>query len=189
MGVDLAGKTLGIIGLGRIGYEVAVRAKAFKMNVIYYDKFRNEKVEKELDIQYASFKSLLETSDFVTIHVPLTQETRHLIGEKELKIMKKTAFLINTSRGSVVDEKTLCKALEEGWIAGAGLDVYENEPLPLDSLLIKNEKTVLTPHVGTATNETRRLMLLSAAESIWQVLTGKVPIHVVPEQKGKFFKK
>jgi len=112
-----------------------------------------------------------------------------MIGEKELKLMKKTAYLINTSRGSVIDEKALCKALEEGWIAGAGLDVFEIEPLPLGGPLIKTENTVLTPHVGTATYETRHLMAISVADSIREVLSGKVPINVVPEQRGKVFKK
>ena len=189
MGTDLAGKTLGIIGLGRIGYEVAARAKAFKMNLIYYDKYRNKKAEKKLGIRYVDFEDLLKTSDFVTIHVPLTKETMHMIGEKELKLMKKTAYLINTSRGSVIDEKALCKALDEGWIAGAGLDVFEIEPLPLGGPLIKTENTVLTPHVGTATYETRHLMAISVADSIREVLSGKVPINVVPEQRGKVFKK
>ncbi|MEM2130418.1 MAG: D-glycerate dehydrogenase [Candidatus Bathyarchaeia archaeon] len=189
MGSDLAGKILGIIGLGRIGYEVAARAKAFKMNLIYYDKVRNEKAEKKLDLKYVNFEDLLKISDFVTIHVPLTKETTCMIGEKELNLMKKTAYLINTSRGSVINEKALCKALEEGWIAGAGLDVFETEPLPLDSPLIKNENTVLTPHVGTATYETRHLMALSVTNSIREVLSGKVPTNVVPEQRCKVFKK
>jgi phosphoglycerate dehydrogenase-like enzyme len=188
-GTDLVGKTLGIVGLGRIGYEVAARAKAFKMNLVYYDKVRNKKIEEELSIQYAEFENLLKTSDFVTIHVPLSSETKHLISEKELKLMKKTAYLINTSRGSVVDENALCKALDESWIAGAGLDVFEKEPLPLENPLTKNEKAIMTPHVATATTETRHQMALSVAESIREVLTGKAPTNVVPEQKGKVFKK
>jgi D-3-phosphoglycerate dehydrogenase len=189
VGMDLAGKTLGIIGLGRIGCEVAARAKAFKMNLVYYDKVRNKKFEKKPRIQYMDLEGLLKTSDFVTLHIPLTPETMHMIGEKELGIMKKTAYLINTSRGSVVDENALCKALEESWIAGAGLDVFEKEPLPLESPLVKGEKTVLTPHMGTATTETRNQMALSVAESIREALTGKVPTNVVPEQRGKVFKK
>ena len=188
-GTDLAGKTLGIVGLGRIGYEVAARAKVFKMNLVYYDKVRNRKAEEELGIKYTKFESLLKTSDFVTTHVPLMPETKHLIGEKELKQMKKTAYLINTSRGSVVDENALCKALDESWIAGAGLDVFEKEPLPPESPLTRNEKAILTPHVATATTETRHQMALSVAESIRQALTGKAPTNVVPEQKGKVFKK
>jgi D-3-phosphoglycerate dehydrogenase len=188
-GTDLAGKTLGIIGLGRIGHEVAARAKAFKMNLIYHDKKRNRKAEKELGIRYVNFEELLKTSDFVTLHVPLISETTHMIGEKELKLMKKTAYLINTSRGSVVDENALCKALEKSWIAGAGLDVFEKEPLPTDSPLTRSEKTVLTPHVATATTETRNQMALSVTESIREVLTGKAPTNVVPEQKGKVLKK
>lgn len=188
-GTDLAGKMLGIVGLGRIGTEVAARAKAFKMNIIYYDKFRNAEAEKELGIEYAELESLLKSSDFVTVHVPLMPETTHLIGEKELKKMKKTAYLVNTSRGAVIDEKALSKALDENWIAGAGLDVYEKEPLPPESPLAKNEKAVLTPHVATATAETRRRMMMSVAQSIREALTGKAPANVVPEQRGKTFKK
>jgi D-3-phosphoglycerate dehydrogenase len=188
-GIDLAGKTLGIIGLGRIGYEVALRAEAFKMNLVYYDKVRNKEFEKKLCIQYMDLEGLLKVSDFVTLHVPLTGETMHMIGEKELGIMKKTAYLVNTSRGSVVDENALCKALDESWIAGAGLDVFEKEPLPFESALVKSGKTVLTPHVGTATTETRHQMALSVAQSIREALAGKVPTNVVPEQKGKVFKK
>jgi D-3-phosphoglycerate dehydrogenase len=188
-GVDLAGKTLGIVGLGRIGREVAARAKAFKMNLIYYDKIRDRKAEKELGIQFINFEALLKTSDFVTLHVPLSPETRGMIGEKELKLMKKTAYLMNTSRGAVVNEKVLCKALEESWIAGAGLDVFEKEPLPLDSPLIKSGKTVLTPHAATATNETWNAMTLSVINSIRETLLGKAPVNVVPEQKGKVFRK
>jgi D-3-phosphoglycerate dehydrogenase len=188
-GTDLAGKTLGIIGLGRIGREVAARAKAFKMNVVYCDKTRNPKAEEDLGIGYAELPSLLETSDFVTVHVPLMPETTRLIGEKELRRMKRTAYFVNTSRGAVVDEKALCTALDEGWIAGAGLDVYEKEPLPADSPLTKNEKVILMPHVGIATTETRRLMMLSVAESIREALSGQPPTNVVPEQKGKTFKK
>ncbi len=181
---DLAGKTLGIIGLGRIGTEVARRAKAFKMRIVYYDKVRRKNVEEELGAEYLSIDELLSTSDFVSIHVPLTPETTLLIGEKELRRMKKTAYLINTSRGLVIDEKALCRALEEHWIAGAGLDVFSREPLPLDSPLVKMKNVVLTPHMGTHTVETRRLMASMVAEEIRRVLTGKAPLNLVPEQRG-----
>jgi len=185
---DLAGKTLGIIGLGRIGTEVARRAKAFKMRIVYYDKVWRRNIEEELEAEYLSMDDLLSISDFVSIHVPLTPETSLLIGEKELRRMKKTAYLINTSRGLVIDEKALCRALEEHWIAGAGLDVFSKEPLPLNSPLVKMKNVVLTPHMGTHTVETRRLMASMVAEEIRRVLTGKAPLNLVPEQRGVRFK-
>jgi len=186
---DLAGKTLGIIGLGRIGTEVARRAKAFEMKIVYYDKLRRPDVERKLGAEYVSLDELLRTSDFVSIHVPLTPETTSLIGEEELKKMKKTAYLINTSRGPVIDEKALCRALREHWIAGAGLDVFAVEPLLLDSPLIKMKNVVLTPHMATHTVETRRRMISVVAEDVRRVLTGKPPLNPVPEQKGKIFTK
>jgi len=188
-GGDLAGKTLGIIGLGRIGYEVAQRARAFNMSLVYYDAIRKEEAEKELNIQYLNLDDLLKTSDFVTIHVPLTANTTRIIGEKELKLMKKTAYLINTSRGPTVDETALCKALEGKWIAGAALDVFVKEPLPFGSPLINMRNVVLTPHMGSFTIETRRAMVLSCIENVRKVLQGEVPPNLVPEQKGKIFKK
>ena len=184
---DLYGKTLGIIGLGRIGTEVARRAKAFGMKIVYYDKVRKPEIEGELGITFLSLNRLLETSDFISIHVPLTPETHMLIGEKELRKMKKTAYIINTSRGKVIDEKSLVKALREQWIAGAGLDVFTVEPLPLNSPLAKMDNVVLTPHMGTHTVETRRLMISKVAEDIRRVLTGKPPLNPVPEQRGKIF--
>ena len=185
LGNDLQGKTLGIIGLGRIGIEVARRAKAFNMQVIYYDKMRRLEAEENLGVKYVSLKHLLETSDFVSLHVPLTPETRHLIGERELKMMRKTAYLINTSRGAVVDEKALCRALREGWIAGAGLDVFYEEPVPLDNPLLKMENVVLTPHMATHTIETRQLMVAAVTEDIRRVLSGKPPLNLVPEQRKR----
>lgn len=184
---DLYGKTLGIIGLGRIGTEVARRAKAFGMRIVYYDKVRRPEIERELGATYLSLDDLLKMSDFVSFHVPLTPETSSLIGEEELRRMKKTAYIINTSRGKVIDEEALIKALEEHWIAGAGLDVFAVEPLPLDSPLIKMDNVVLTPHMGTHTVETRRLMVSTVAEDIRRVLTGKPPLNQVPEQRGRIF--
>ncbi|MEM1507304.1 MAG: D-glycerate dehydrogenase [Candidatus Bathyarchaeia archaeon] len=189
MGVDLYGKTLGIIGLGRIGYEVAVRAKAFGMRLIYYDVERKHEAEKTLSAHYVDLETLLKESDFVTIHVPLTHQTRNLIGEKELRLMKPTAYIINTSRGAVIDEEALCKALREGWIAGAGLDVFVREPLPLDSPLINMKNVVLAPHIGTYTVETRRKMALMCIENVRAVLMGNPPPNPVPEQKGVVFKR
>lgn len=186
MGIDLYGKTLGIIGLGRIGYEVAVRARAFGMKIIYYDVKRKVDAEKTLGAQYVDLKTLLENSDFVSIHVPLTPQTRCLIGERELRLMRPTAYLINTSRGSVVDEEALCRALKEGWISGAGLDVFVKEPLPLDSPLVKMENVVLAPHIGTYTIETRGAMAMMCIENVRAALMGKIPPNLVPEQREIF---
>ncbi|MCX8171160.1 MAG: D-glycerate dehydrogenase [Candidatus Bathyarchaeota archaeon] len=189
MGTDLYGKTLGIIGLGRIGYEVAVRAKAFGMKIIYYDIERKSEAEKTLEARYVDLETLLKESDFLTIHVPLTSQTRNMIGEKELRLMKPTAYIINTSRGAVIDEEALCRALKECWIAGAGLDVFVSEPLPFNSPLINMRNVVLAPHIGTYTVETRRKMALMCIENVRAVLMGKTPPNPVPEQRGFVFKR
>ncbi|MEM3046683.1 MAG: D-glycerate dehydrogenase [Candidatus Bathyarchaeia archaeon] len=183
LGLDLEDRTLGILGLGRIGSEVAKRAKAFGMSIIYYDTVRNWKAEEEGLARYVGLQELLASSDFVTVHVPLTTETAKLIGERELRAMKRTAYLINTSRGGVVDEEALCKALAEGWIAGAGLDVFAKEPLPLNSPLVKMENVVLTPHIGSAAQETRRRMALMNATDVVRVLRGEEPLNLIPEQR------
>ncbi|MEM4535930.1 MAG: glyoxylate reductase [Nitrososphaerota archaeon] len=175
LGYDVHGKTLGIIGLGRIGVAVARRAKGFNMKVYYYDVNRRKDIEDELGVQYLELQNLLKISDFISIHVPLTPETRHLIGEKELRTMKPTAIVVNTSRGPVIDEKALVKALREGWIAGAGLDVFEMEPLPPDSPLVDLPNVVLTPHIGSASYDTRNMMAQYAAEGIIKVLKGEEP--------------
>ncbi len=183
LGVDPEGRTLGVIGLGRIGYEVAKRAKAFGMNIIYYDIIRNLRAEEEGVARYVGLQELLAASDFIAVHVPLIPETAKLIGEKELRTMKKTAYLVNTSRGGVIHEEALCKALAEGWIAGAGLDVFAKEPLPLNSPLVKMENVVLTPHIGSAAQETRRRMSLMNAADVVRVLRGEEPINIIPEQR------
>lgn len=175
LGYDVYGKTLGIIGLGRIGAALARRAKGFNMKIYYYDVARRPDLEKELGVEYLELEELLRVSDFISIHVPLTPETRHMISEKELKLMKNTAILVNTSRGPVVDEKALLKALKEGWIAGAGLDVFEEEPLPPDHPFISLPNVVLTPHIGSASHDTRNRMAEYAAEGIIKVLRGEEP--------------
>ncbi len=178
LGMELAGKTLGIIGAGRIGTAVGLRAKGFKMKVIYFNTNRNEILEEEVGAKKVSLQTLLKNSDIVTIHVPLTPKTKHLIGEKELKLMKKTAYLINTSRGEVVDEKALIKALKTRKIAGAGLDVFELEPFVPEELR-ELDNVVLTPHIGSATVEARTKMAIVSAENIVKVLSGKTPANVV----------
>lgn len=180
LGMEVTGKTLGIIGLGRIGREVARRAKGFKMKVLYYKRRRlAPEEEKELGVEYRSLEDLLKESDIVTIHVPLTEETRGLIGERELRMMKDTAILVNTSRGPVVDEEALIKALTKGWIAGAGLDVFNQEPLPPDHPLTKLDNVVLAPHIGSATWETRTRMAEKAVENLIAFAEGRVPPDLV----------
>lgn len=190
-GVDLKGKTIGIVGLGRIGYEVAKRCmKGFDMKVIYHDIRRNEKAEKELGAERKSLEEVMKESDFVSINLSLTPQTRELIKEKHLRLMKKTAYLINTSRGGVIDQKALTKVLAEKAIAGAGLDVFEKEPVPFDDPLLSLDNVILTPHIASLTKEARVSMALCNARNIIAVLKGEVPPpNVVPEQKGLVFKK
>lgn len=178
LGQDATNKTLGIVGAGRIGTAVALKSKGFNMNVLYYDSRINEKLEEELGAKKVDLTKLLKKSDFVSIHVPLIDSTHHLISEEELKIMKKTAVLINTSRGPVVDEKALVKALQEKWIFGAGLDVYEHEPKVTEELK-KLDNVVLQPHSASATFETRTKMAIMAAENIVAGLKGEIPPNCV----------
>jgi len=178
LGQDITGKTLGVVGAGRIGTAFALKSKGFGMKVLYCDVKRNEKIEKELGAKKVSLEELLKESDFVSLHVPLLSSTKHLIGEKELKIMKKTAVLINTSRGPIIDEKALVKALKEKWIFGAGLDVYENEP-NLEEGLIEIDNVVLQPHLASAGIETRTKMAIMAAENLIAGLKGKIPSNCV----------
>lgn len=179
LGSDVHGKTLGIVGLGRIGSAVARRAKGFNMRVIYYDVFRREDLERELGLEYKPLEELLKEADYVTLHVPLTKETYHLIGERELNLMKPTAYLINTSRGAVIDQKALYKALKERRIAGAALDVFEKEPIDPDDPLLELDNVVLTPHIGSASIETRKKMAMIAAENLVSVLRGVEPPNLV----------
>ena len=175
LGHEVSGKTLGIVGLGRIGKAVARRAKGFNMEILYHSRTRmSPEQEKELEVAYCDMDILLSRVDFVSLHVPLTPDTRHLVGEKELAMMRKTAYLINTSRGPVVDEKALVAALEKGTIAGAGLDVYEKEPDLIPGLK-ELDNVVLLPHIGSATVETRTKMALKAAENLLAGLRGDRP--------------
>ncbi len=170
LGADVHGKTLGIIGLGRIGQAVARRARGFDMQVLYYEPRRlSERIEQAYHAEYCSMPELLERSDFISIHVPLDKSTFHLIGTPELSSMKKTAYLINVSRGAVIDEKALVKGLKNGAIAGCGLDVYEREP-EVEQALLAMKNTVLLPHIGSASQATRDRMALIAAQNILAVL-------------------
>jgi glyoxylate reductase len=178
LGREVYGKTLGIIGMGEIGAAVARRAKGFGMKTIYHNRKRDPEAEKELDAMYVSVDDLLKNSDYVSLHVSLTPETRHLIGEKEFAMMKPTAILLNVSRGEVIDEKSLIKALKEGRIDSAGLDVYEKEPR-LSPGLAELDNVVLTPHTGSATYESRDRMAVMAAENLVAGLRGERPPNLV----------
>ncbi len=179
LGTDLTGKTLGIVGPGRIGGEVAKRAKCFEMSVIYYDPERDSKKEEDLGVRYVPLDELLSSSDFVSLHTPLTPQTRHMIGTKELEKMKPTACLINTSRGQIIDQKALYQTLVNKKIRGAALDVYEEEPVPCEDPLLKLENVVLTPHIGSATTETRMNMFFTAVQNLGQALGGEKPKYLV----------
>jgi glyoxylate reductase len=171
-GFDVWGKKLGIVGMGRIGQAVARRARGFAMEILYHNRSRREDAENEFGARYLGLEDLLRESDFVSIHTPLTEETRHLIGERELALMKPTAVLVNTSRGPVVDESSLADALESGRIFAAGLDVYEEEP-KVHPKLLELENVVLSPHIGSASMETRDRMATLAAENLRAVLSGE----------------
>jgi glyoxylate reductase len=185
LGQDVYGKTLGIVGLGRIGMAVARRAKGFNMRIIYHLRSPRPEVEKfarENSALAVDLDTLLAESDFVTLHIPLTSETHHLIDKRRLGLMKPTAFLINTARGPVVDEEALAAALRSGKIAGAGLDVYENEPR-IHPDLPGLANTVLLPHIGSASTVTRSLMAQMAADNLTAVLHGLPPLNPVPLPK------
>ena len=182
LGQDVWGKIIGIVGIGRIGSAVARRAKGFNMKILYYDVYRNEQVERELGVEYVPLERLLKESDYVTIHVPLTPETHHLINEERLRMMKKTACLINTSRGPVVDEKALYKALKEGWIWAAGLDVWEKEPIDLGNPLLELDNVTAAPHVSSGSIATRTKMAVMAAENMVAIQEGRVPPNLVNKE-------
>ncbi|MDP7587345.1 MAG: D-glycerate dehydrogenase [Dehalococcoidia bacterium] len=173
LGSEVNGSTLGILGLGGIGLEMAKRAKGFDMKVLYHSRTRKRELEKEHGFKYASFKRVLADSDFISIHVPLTPETNKFIGENQLKAMKKSAILVNLSRGPVVDTEALYKALKKGWIAGAGLDVFDPEPVPREHPILGLDNVVVLPHIGSASNRSRREMHLLAARNLVAGLNGE----------------
>jgi glyoxylate reductase len=175
MGQDIYGATLGIAGIGRIGYAVARRAKGFNMKIIYHDAFRSEKAEKDLGAEFVSKQELLERSDFLSLHVPLTPETHHFIDAVALSTMKRNAVLINTSRGPVVDTMALYDALKTGRIFAAGLDVTDPEPLPADHPLYTLDNALIVPHIASASFETRNQMAELAADNLLAGLAGKLP--------------
>ncbi|MFQ5658283.1 MAG: 2-hydroxyacid dehydrogenase, partial [Candidatus Methylomirabilales bacterium] len=178
LGYDIYGKTLGICGLGRIGTAVARRAQGFNMRILYTQRHRNEARERELDATYVDKMTLLRESDFVVLLLPLTSETRHYIGRKELNTMKRTAILVNAARGPIVDEKALVQTLKAGKIAGAGLDVFEREP-QVERGLLRLQNVVLAPHIASASLETRTKMACMAAENCVAGVTGNRPPNLV----------
>ncbi len=184
LGLELRGKTLGIIGFGRIGRAVArIGAKGFGMKVLYYSRHRAPReVEEEIGARYADLDTLLKESDVVSIHVPLTPETRRMIGERELRLMKPTAILVNTARGAVIDTDALVKALREGWIAAAGLDVFHEEPLPPGHPLTRLENVVLAPHIGSATREAREAMTCAVLDNLLAFKRGEIPPNLVNKE-------
>ena len=183
LGYDAHHKTLGIVGLGQIGLEVAKRGQSFDMEVIYSSRTRRPDLEEKFGLQLVpDLESLLGRADFVSLHIPLTPGTRHLIGKQQLQWMKPTAFLINTSRGAVVDQKALYDALKGGLIAGAALDVTDPEPIPTDDPLLTLPNVIITPHIGSASHETRANMAIMAVENAVAALKGKqMPSCVNPE--------
>lgn len=178
-GMDVYGKTLGIVGMGRIGEAVARRAKGFGMNILYHNRHARPEVDARLQTRCVDLPTLMAASDFVAVLVPLTPDTRGLVGEKELALMKPTAVLVNVARGWVVDESALVRVLSQHRIWGAGLDVYEQEPLPADSPLLQLDNVVLLPHIGSASVATRTEMALLAARNIEAVLTGQPALNPV----------
>lgn len=178
--IDLDGKVLGIIGFGKIGSLVAKKCRyAFNMEILVYDPYVKEERVNEVEGRLVDLKILLKESDFVSIHTPLTNETKHLIGEKELKLMKPTSFIINIARGPIWDEKALAKALSEGWIRGAGTDVFEEEPPREDNPLLKIDNILLTPHMAALTKECVIRMATGAAKNVIDILSGKIPSSIV----------
>ena len=178
-GRDVYGATLGIVGLGRIGSSIAKRAKGFDMKVLYYDVVPRQDLEKELNIEYMGIEELLQKADFITINVPLLKSTYHLIDEEKLRLMKKTAILVNNARGPVIDEKALYEALKDGVIAGAGLDVFEQEPTSAGNPLLTLKNVVVAPHISSASFETRSRMSEMVAENLIAFFEGRVPPNLV----------
>jgi glyoxylate reductase len=172
-GHDVHGATLGIVGLGRIGSQVARRAQGFDMNILYHNRNRNQEAESELGVAYRGLPDLLAESDFVSINVPLGPETRGLIGQAELALMKPSAYLINIARGGVLDHDALYDALQNDRIAGAAVDVTEPEPLPRDHMLLTVKNLIITPHLGSATVETRQNMARRAVDNLLAGLRGE----------------
>jgi len=184
LGDELAGKTLGVIGMGRIGRDLAAKCQAFGMSVVYYNRTPlDRETETALKVAYRSLDELLGTADVISVHVPLTDETRYLLNRAALAKIRPQAYLINTARGEVIDEAALAEALAAGRLRGAGLDVYEHEPA-VNRKLLELDNVVLLPHIGSATTQTRDEMSRMAARNVLAALEGAVPENLVPEMAG-----
>jgi D-3-phosphoglycerate dehydrogenase len=179
IGLELAGKTVGIVGLGRIGTATAKRLRAFDAEVVYWSRTRKTEVEQELGVTWMELDELLKTCDIVSLHVPGTAETHHLIGERELGLMKQGVILVNMARGMVMDEDALIRALRSGKIRAAALDVFEKEPLSPDSPLMKMDNVILTPHLGACNLEGMQRMAVQVAEGVWKAMNGQRPDNPV----------
>ena len=185
LGSDVSESTIGIVGMGKIGLEMAKRAHGFDMKVLYSSRTRKEQAEMDYRMEHVDLPVLLRSSDFVTLHVPLTQETHHLIGKKELAEMKPTAILVNASRGPVVDPRALYRALKGGGIAGAALDVTEPEPIPPGDPLLTLDNVVATPHIGSSALKSRKAMCMLAARNLLAGVKGEPLVHCYnPEVYG-----
>ena len=188
LGRDVHGATIGIVGAGRIGSAVAKRAKGFNMKILYCGRKPKPELEKKLDAKRVDLDVLLKQSDFVSIHVSLTKQTYHMIDKEKLRLMKKTAYLVNNSRGVVIDEKALYQALKEGWIAGAALDVFEREPTPVNNPLLKLDNVVVAPHISSSSHETRSKMAKMVAENLIAFFGGRIPLNLVNREVLKIRK-
>lgn len=182
---DLEGKTLGIIGFGAIGSRVGAIAKCFGMRVLVYDPYVSTEKVKSAGAEQASLETLMKSSDYVTLHCVLSDETRGMIGEKELKLMKPTAYLINASRGGVIVEEALIRALKEGWIAGAGLDVFAEEPIRPDNPLLRMDNVILTPHIAGGSREALERVSLTVCDEALRIMRDEVPINLINRQQLK----
>lgn len=192
VGVGLEGKTLGIIGAGRIGKKVIKRTSGFDMKILVYDIYQKAKLAKNLNFEYVSLRRLLQESDFVSLHVPLTEKTKGMIGKKEIKLMKNSAYLINTARGGIVDEVALFYALKNKKITGAAIDTYLQEP-PTTNPLLELDNIITTPHMGADTREAIRNMDLVSVENVVRTLRGEEPVasvnfHLIKDKKRRFNK-
>jgi glyoxylate reductase len=181
IGVNMVGKTLGVIGLGRIGAMTARRAKGWNMRVLYNKRSRDEEAERELGVEFADLDRLYAESDFISLHIPLTEETRHMINKDSLNKMKKGVILVNTARGPIVNEQDLVDALRDGRLRGAGMDVYDNEP-NIHPELVAMENVIITPHIASATWEAREKMGHMSVDSILQVFAGEKPENIVNQE-------
>lgn len=191
MPVDLEDKVLGLVGFGKIGRKVAqICNKCFKMKIFYYDLFLSEDIKTDFECKRCSkIEEIFINSDFISLHIPYTKENHHIVNKDILAMMKKSSFIINTSRGGIIDEEALAAALEEGKIAGAALDVFENEPPKADNALLKLKNIILTPHSAALTKESSRRMSMHAAEGVADILEGKAPKWVFNKNKLKNFEK